>query len=98
LPCSTLLPYTTLFRSRPLPFHCREQADQVERAERGFEIGVFVLQNAPVLAGAKFRERPLGALADDEMQIFLRGRHVDPPGRKPQIGKHTSELQSRENL
>src|SRR3712207_7497616 len=83
-PRSTLFPYTTLFRSRPL--HKRqEQGEREGRAEHGER--------------RHRRPRPGGVRGDRRRPARLQGegdqRRRDPAARSEE---HTSELQSRQYL
>src|SRR5690606_41476825 len=88
-PPSTPLPYTTLFRSRPdLAVHPLELVQPHDRppfrahADRAHD-----------LVRLRIEERDaLGAVAHDEALAVVR----EPPALE--IGRATSELQSRENL
>src|SRR5690606_42122807 len=90
-PCSTLLPYTTLFRS------------MVSKAsEPQIKADMAAHSNLKKMSGIK----QLHPVADDRLRQFvqLHGEAAIPLGAWPQgLGRtrseeHTSELQSRENL
>src|SRR5947209_15874317 len=82
-PCSTLFPYTTLFRSVPVgPAAARQRADRAERAcllRRGG-------RREPAAPGAAPRLRLPGL------------RPLSPPHGGRRSEEHTSELQSRQYL
>src|SRR5690606_41632994 len=83
-PCSTLFPYTTLFRSRGQ----RDRADHVARESA---------EEAGAARGGRPRGGASGA-GPEPLPGHHPGRHH--PGRVPGLRseEHTSELQSRENL
>src|SRR5690606_41865156 len=97
-PRSTLFPYTTLFRSRPLCFLIVDPLESVvltDRARTGDCRPSIDIHKKPLQVGevVKWVIRPLPNAR----------RTVQPPpcrhiGNRIRSEEHTSELQSRENL
>src|SRR5690606_40552654 len=95
-PRSTLVPYTTLFRSEVIAIHTRGMPlaedvsiDELARVTFGF-VGADL--------SALTREAAIEALRRTLPQIDLDRNEIPPEVLENRSAEHTSELQSRENL
>src|SRR3712207_9162747 len=91
---STLFPYTTLFRSEPLPqygFHSLQAVQLMTEVERRA-----YADRAKHLGDPDFYKVPVKTLLSE---AYLKERMKDfVPDKAGKIGRHTSELQSRQYL
>src|SRR5690606_40743334 len=87
-PRSTFFPYTTLFRST-IPVSGAKNAALPLMIASLLTDDTLTLENVPHLADV---EQLIRILGNHGVDYSVNGR------RENQIGKHTSELQSRENL
>src|SRR3712207_7429794 len=85
-PRSTLVPYTTLFRSRLLEQHLAPAQRGWQAAEAHLDRGAFSL--------AGEQEQVVAHFPHAELHV-VRSRHLH---RQPRSEEHTSELQSRQYL
>src|SRR5690606_40663315 len=90
-PCSTLFPYTTLFRSRP-----DLGLDLLRHLTAGLKVGDVALYPVDVVTFALAGGLPLADLL--LIRIHAGRHHPIAGGSQLRSEEHTSELQSRENL
>src|SRR5690606_41944946 len=95
---STLVPYTTLFRSK----HREQVVDELVVALapiRQAELAAHPLREVPVVAVGEGAQALLRDL-DRGVRVVReqRQQRLGEPGEVPRSEEHTSELQSRENL